>query len=199
MDIQPMGLSLSHILLVCHSPQVCCSVLTNMSVPRISTLLVSRSLRLGLAKSSLVGPQVSEGAFRGLSTSSSLLDKFFTKKHEWVLVEGTKGTVGVSQYAADALGDIVYAQLPDPGDSVTAGEECGALESVKAASEVYSPVSGSVTEKNETVEDGPALINQSPQQDGWLFRLDLSDPSQVNELMVEEDYLKYLETVEDDH
>merc|ERR1712168_1173132 len=186
MDIQPVGLSLSHILLLCHSSLVCCSVLTNMSVPRISTLLVSRSLRLGLAKSSLVGPQVSEGAFRGLSTSSTLLDKFFTKKHEWVLVEGTKGTVGVSQYAADALGDIVYAQLPDPGDSVT-------------ASEVYSPVSGSVTEKNETVEDGPALINQSPQQDGWLFRLDLSDPSQVNELMVEEDYLKYLETVEDDH
>merc|ERR1711951_135783 len=134
---------------------------------------------------------------RGLSTTVRRDERFFTKKHEWVQVEGTKGTVGVSQYAADALGDIVYAQLPDPGDSVTAGEECGALESVKAASEVYSPVSGSVTEKNETVEDGPALINQSPQQDGWLFRLDLSDPSQVNGLMVEEDYLKYLETVEE--
>ena len=76
----------------------------------------------------------------------------------------------MSAYAAEALGDVVYAQLPDPGDSVEAGEECGALESVKAASEIYSPVTGTVAEKNEKVEDGPALINQSPTKDGWLFR-----------------------------
>ena len=76
----------------------------------------------------------------------------------------------MSQHAADALGDVVYAQLPEPGTSLEVGEECGAVESVKAASEIYSPVSGTVTEKNEEVENGPALINQSPLQDGWMFK-----------------------------
>ena len=96
--------------------------------------------------------------------------------------------MGISKYAADALGEVVYAQLPEPGDTVATGEvshvhtvqgtnkrilsvqECGALESVKAASEVFSPVSGAVTEKNTVVEDGPALINHSPEEDGWLFK-----------------------------
>merc|ERR1719222_823168 len=108
------------------------------------------------SKSTVVGNHL-----RGLATTVRRDERFFTKKHEWVEVEGTKGTVGISKYAADALGDVVYAQLPEPGDTLAAGDECGALESVKAASEVYSPVSGAVTEKNVVVEDGPALINQS--------------------------------------
>ena len=80
------------------------------------------------------------------------------------------GTIGVSQHAADALGDVVYAQLPEPGTSLEVGEECGAVESVKAASEIYSPVSGTVTAKNEEVENGPALINAQPLTEGWLFK-----------------------------
>lgn len=102
------------------------------------------------------------------------------------------GTIGISSYAQESLGDIVYAQLPNVDDSVTRGEECGALESVKAASELYSPVSGSVTEKNDAVEAAPSLINTSPMKDGWLFKVKLSDLEEVKELMDEEAYNKYL-------
>jgi len=141
-----------------------------MAVPRLGSVLLCK--RLFVSGKTQVGPSLGQNQYQGagLATSAKLCDIFFTKKHEWVRVEGTKGTIGVSAYAAEALGDVVYAQLPDPGDSVEAGEECGALESVKAASEIYSPVTGTVAEKNEKVEDGPALINQSPTKDGWLFR-----------------------------
>merc|ERR1711988_1443659 len=114
------------------------------------------------------------------------------KRNEWVEVDGGKGTVGISKYAADALGDVVYAQLPEPGDTIAAGDECGALESVKAASEVYSPMSGTVTEKNLVVEDGPALINQNAEDEGWLFKMDLTATDEVSELMNSAAYETYL-------
>merc|ERR1719458_42260 len=139
----------------------------------------------------------SEPFMRGLATTVRRDERFFTKKHEWVEVEGTKGTVGISKYAADALGDVVYAQLPEPGDTLAAGDECGALESVKAASEVYCPVSGAVTEKNVVVEDGPALINQSAEDEGWLFKLDLSAAGEVSELMDNAAYEVYLKECEE--
>ncbi|ENN73550.1 hypothetical protein YQE_09801, partial [Dendroctonus ponderosae] len=88
-------------------------------------------------------------------------DRLFTEKHEWVLVDGKVGTIGISDYAQEALGDVVYAQLPDVGTELKQKDECGALESVKAASEIYSPVSGKVLEKNEAVEETPSLINSS--------------------------------------
>lgn len=135
---------------------------------------------------------------RGFTISAAReAERFFTKKHEWVLVDGNKGTVGVSKHAAGALGEIVYAQLPEPGDTVTAGEECGALESVKAAGEVYSPVSGEVTEKNVAVEEGPMLINESPEEEGWLFRLNLSAAEEVQHLMNTEAYETFLSESED--
>merc|ERR1711990_1280789 len=134
---------------------------------------------------------------RTLVTSARRDERFFTKKHEWVEVDGAKGTVGISKYAADALGDVVYAQLPEPGDTLAAGDECGALESVKAASEVYSPVSGAVTEKNVVVEDGPALINQSAEDEGWLFKLDLTAAGEVSELMDNAAYEAYLKECEE--
>merc|ERR1712083_94096 len=158
-----------------------------MTVRRLGSVLLCR----GFLKHSQVQ------RVQALSTSHVLKDTFFTKKHEWVRVEGNTRIVGVSAYAADALGDVVYAQLPDPGDAVEAGEECGALESVKAASDIYSPVSGTVAEKNEAVEDGPALINQSPTEEGWLFSVTLSDPGQVSDLMSEADYQEYLKTCEE--
>ncbi|CAH2040001.1 unnamed protein product, partial [Iphiclides podalirius] len=110
------------------------------------------------------------------------------------------GTVGISNYAQESLGDIVFAQLPDPGTKVKAGDECGALESVKAASEIYSPVSGVITEKNNNVENKPGLINTSSFDKGWLFKLQLTNPEELNELMSEEDYEKFLKSdVEKDH
>jgi len=174
-----------------------CSCLSSSHSCTRMSLRVASTYCSRLLSQSMTGC-VSIPPLRSLSVSVSRPgDRYFTKKHEWVLVEGSKGTVGVSKYAADALGDVVYAQLPEPGDTVTAGEECGTLESVKAASEVYSPVSGEVTEKNGLVEDGPALVNQSPQEDGWLYRLVLSSPDEVKQLLNTEAYEKLLEETED--
>ncbi|CAK1550931.1 unnamed protein product [Leptosia nina] len=131
---------------------------------------------------------------------SSNPDKKFSDRHEWVLVEKDIGTVGISKYAQESLGDVVFAQLPDPGMTLKAGDECGALESVKAASEIYSPVSGTVTEKNKEVEKKPGLINSSCYDKGWLFKLKLSKPEQLHDLMNEEQYETFLKTdVEKDH
>ncbi|KAJ9601447.1 hypothetical protein L9F63_000395, partial [Diploptera punctata] len=95
-----------------------------------------------------------------------VIERLYTDKHEWVSIDGTTGTIGISHYAQDALGDVVYAQLPDIGTEVVKKDECGALESVKAASELYCPVSGKVVEKNTQVEDTPGLINQSCYEKG---------------------------------
>merc|ERR1719228_1460824 len=137
-------------------------------------------------------------ALRTIGTTAPNFDRYFTKKHEWVLVTDNIGTVGVSSYAAETLGDIVYAQLPEPGDSIEVGGEVGALESVKAAAEIYSPVSGTVTEKNEKVEFGPALINQSVEDEGWLYRLEMSGKDELEKLMNEEEYKLYLESQADE-
>lgn len=120
----------------------------------------------------------------------------FTEKHEWVRVEGDIGVVGISKYAQDALGDVVYAQLPDVGTKIAQGEECGALESVKAASEVYSPVSGTVTEKNTEVEDKPGLINSSCYDQGWLFKVKLSKTAELESLLSEDKYEEFLKSAE---
>merc|ERR1712020_145241 len=97
------------------------------------------------------------------------------------------------------IGDVVYAQLPEVDADVIVGEECGALESVKAASELYSPVSGTVVEKNSAVEDLPALINSSPQDEGWLFKVKFSNSEELNDLLDQSSYDEYLKTQEDDH
>jgi len=135
---------------------------------------------------------------RKFSTSPNVRALYFTKKHEWVNVDGDQGTVGISSYAQEALGDIVFAQLPDPDSQLARGEECGALESVKAASEVYSPVTGTVVEKNEAVESGPSLINTSSMDEGWLFKVKLAKPEEIDELMNQEAYDKYLKEHEEE-
>ncbi|XP_049885889.1 glycine cleavage system H protein, mitochondrial-like [Pectinophora gossypiella] len=130
---------------------------------------------------------------RRATYSTDSKGRYFTKKHEWVTVKDNIGTVGISNYAQDALGEVVYVQLPEVGTAVEAGDECGALESVKAASEVYTPVSGTITEKNVAVEKTPALINQSCFEDGWLFRVKLSKTDELNGLLDQTAYEKYLE------
>ncbi|GLV33705.1 pumpless [Carabus blaptoides fortunei] len=124
-------------------------------------------------------------------------DRRYTDKHEWVEVNGNIGTVGISRYAQEALGDVVYAQLPDVGTVLKQKDECGALESVKAASEIYSPVSGTVTEKNTNVEETPSLINSSCYDKGWLFKVELADEKEITELMDETKYEEFLKS--DDH
>ncbi|XP_055629596.1 glycine cleavage system H protein, mitochondrial [Toxorhynchites rutilus septentrionalis] len=135
---------------------------------------------------------------RFLSTSSLLLkDRLYTDKHEWVSVEGEIGTVGISNFAQEALGEVVFAQLPDAGTKLSQKDECGALESVKAASELYSPISGIVTEKNTAVEETPGLVNTSCYEKGWLFKLKVTKPEELTKLMNEQQYAAFLKT--DDH
>jgi len=155
-------------------------------------LAISRGLQL---QSKLLN---STKSIRSFSTCRQLQVMYFTKKHEWVNVESDNvGTIGITTYAQEALGDIVYAQLPQPDDTVERGEECGTLESVKAASEVYSPVSGTVTANNEAVEAAPSLINTSAMDEGWLFKVSLSKLKEVDELMTQEAYEKYLKEHEE--
>lgn len=123
----------------------------------------------------------------------------YSDRHEWVVVHKGIGTVGISNYAQESLGDVVFAQLPDPGTKLKAGDECGALESVKAASEIYSPVSGTVAEKNKDVENKPGLINSSCYEQGWLFKLELSDLEELDKLMSEKEYETFLKTDEKEH
>lgn len=133
-------------------------------------------------------------AISGYHQPYIILERKFTKKHEWVQVEGNIGTIGISNYAQEALGDVVYAQLPDVGTSFRQSDECGALESVKAASEIYSPVSGDVTEKNKAVEDTPSLVNTSCYENGWLFKIKLAKKSELDELLSEKQYEDFLKT-----
>ncbi|XP_053645209.2 glycine cleavage system H protein [Cherax quadricarinatus] len=125
-----------------------------------------------------------------------LAERKYTEKHEWVAVEDNIGTIGITNYAQESLGDIVYAQLPEVDAEYEQMEECGALESVKAASELYSPVSGKVTAVNTAVEDQPSLINQSCYDEGWLFKLELTVPAEIDELMDEDAYKKFLKESE---
>jgi len=130
---------------------------------------------------------------RTVATSNSVwAPRLFSEKHEWVVLENGVGVVGVSNYAQEALGDIVYAQLPEIDAELEADEECGALESVKAASEVYTPVSGVVTEINESLADNPGVINASPYGDGWLFKLKVTNEAELDGLMDDAAYESFL-------
>ena len=120
---------------------------------------------------------------------------FFTKEHEWIRVEGDVATVGISDHAQEALGDIVFAEVPDEGRSVSKGDDAAVVESVKAASDVYAPVSGDIIEGNGALADDPSLINRDPEGDGWFFKLKLSDPSELEGLMSEADYREWVKTL----
>ena len=108
---------------------------------------------------------------------------YFTKDHEWLAVDGVTATVGITDYAQNALGDVVFAEVPAAGTVVAKGKEAAVVESVKAASDVYSPVSGTVVEANAALADDPALVNTDPEGAGWFFKLTLSDPSELDGLM----------------
>lgn len=116
------------------------------------------------------------------------MSRYFTEDHEWVDVDGDIGTVGISEYAQSQLGDIVFVEVPDEGKTLSKGDEAAVVESVKAASDVYSPVSGTVLEGNAALADTPGLVNEEPEGDGWFYKLTLSDPSEVEELMDEAAY-----------
>jgi glycine cleavage system H protein len=116
----------------------------------------------------------------------------YTKEHEWVSVNGDIGTVGITFHAQGELGDIVYVDMPTPGAAVTAGESFGSVESVKAVSEIYSPVTGEVVEANDTLKDAPEKLNDDPHGEAWLVKIRLSDKSQIDDLMDASEYQVYI-------
>jgi glycine cleavage system H protein len=117
---------------------------------------------------------------------------YFTQDHEWISVDGGSATVGITDYAQAQLGDVVFVEVPPAGTEVAKGKEAAVVESVKAASDVYAPVSGKVTEANAALEADPALVNTSPEGDGWFFKLTLSDPGELEGLMDDTAYKAFV-------
>ena len=120
---------------------------------------------------------------------------YYTKEHEWIAVEGDRATVGITDYAQGQLGDIVFVEVPEAGRAVSKGGEAAVVESVKAASDVYAPVSGTVTEGNQALTDQPDLVNSDPEGEGWFFKLTLSDNEELNDLMNADQYKAYCDTL----
>ena len=120
---------------------------------------------------------------------------YFTKEHEWIRVDGDVATVGISDHAQEALGDIVFSEVPEAGKSLSKGDDAAVVESVKAASDVYAPVGGEVVEGNAALGDDPSLINRDPEGEGWFFKLKLSDRSELDGLMDEAAYREWVTTL----
>jgi glycine cleavage system H protein len=120
---------------------------------------------------------------------------WYTKEHEWLTVDGDTATVGVTDYAQAQLGDVVFVEVPDVGRVVAKGKEAAVVESVKAASDVYSPVSGTVIEANAALAEDPALVNSAPEAGGWFFKLTLSDPAELDGLMDAATYKAWVATL----
>jgi glycine cleavage system H protein len=119
----------------------------------------------------------------------------YTKDHEWTRIDGNQATIGITHHAQSALGDVVFVELPKVGRVLKSGETFGVVESIKAVSDLYSPCSGKVLEVNQALLDNPALANQDPHQNAWMIKLEVSDPSSVENLMSSDSYSQYVETI----
>jgi glycine cleavage system H protein len=119
----------------------------------------------------------------------------YTKDHEWVRVDGDVATIGISEHAQEQLGDVVFVELPETGRQVKAGDQAAVVESVKAASDIYSPVGGEVVERNASLEESPALVNESAEDKAWFFKVKLADAAEVEKLMTAEAYREFVETL----
>jgi len=117
----------------------------------------------------------------------------YTKEHEWIDAKGDAATIGITDYAQHELGDVVFVELPKPGDHVTAAESFGTIESVKAVSEIFSPVSGEVTAVNSKLQNNPELVNADPHGDAWLVRVQLADRREIDKLMTADEYEAYIQ------
>lgn len=120
------------------------------------------------------------------------MSRYFTQDHEWIEVDGDVATVGITEYAQGQLGDIVFVEVPEEGREFSKGDDAAVVESVKAASDVYAPVSGTVVEGNSALEDNPALVNEDPEGDGWFFKLTLTDAGELDGLMNDSAYAAFV-------
>lgn len=118
--------------------------------------------------------------------------KLYTKDHEWIVVKDDVAIVGITQYAQEQLGELVFVELPNVGEEYASGEPVVVVESVKAASDVYSPVSGKIVKINDKLQDEPNLVNNSPEEDGWLWKMEITDPEEINDLLDAEAYQEIL-------
>ena len=118
-------------------------------------------------------------------------NKRFSKQHEWVSVEGDVATIGITKHATEMLGDIVFVELPVKGKNIEKEDQVGVVESTKAASDVYTPISGEVVESNQSIVDDPSKINSDPENEGWFFKLKIKNKSEIDTLMNEEEYNKF--------
>ena len=133
----------------------------------------------------------------GLQTGTNAMsERKYSNDHEWILVQGDVGTVGISDHAQEQLGDVVYVELPDTGKQFEKGAEAATIESVKAASEINAPVSGEIVESNAALAEEPALVNSDPLGKGWFFRIKINDLSELDGMMDENAYLNYVETLD---
>ena len=123
------------------------------------------------------------------------MPRYFSEEHEWIEVDGDSATIGITDYAQGQLGDIVFVEVPAAGTALAKGKEAAVVESVKAASDVFAPVSGTVTEGNAALEDDPALVNTAPESDGWFFKLTIADKAELDGLMDEPAYREWVATL----
>jgi glycine cleavage system H protein len=121
----------------------------------------------------------------------------YTKDHEWVMLDGDVATIGITHFAQSSLGDIVFVELPTPGDPVEAEGTFGSVEAVKAVSDLFSPVGGEVLEVNDAIDSDPAIVNGSPYEDGWMIRVKVEDPTALNDLMDAEEYAEFVAGLEE--
>ena len=120
----------------------------------------------------------------------------YTKEHEWIKVEDGEGTIGITHYAQEALGDIVFVELPDAGEKFDTGDVMGSIESVKAVSDIYTPLTGEIIEANSNLEDQPEVINNDPYGEGWICRISIDNEDELDALMDADEYQEYLKEVE---
>lgn len=125
-----------------------------------------------------------------------MYDKYYTKQHEWVSVNASIGTVGITKYAQNQLGDVVYVELPSLDTSVQKGDAIGAVESVKAASDIYAPISGIIKEANEALSQKPSNVNKSPEETGWLCKIRITDEKELDEMLNQEQYTNFCESID---
>ncbi len=121
--------------------------------------------------------------------------RYYTDEHEWIEVEGDVATVGITDYAQGQLGDIVFVELPEAGAMIEQGKDAAVVESVKAASDVYAPITGEVIEVNPALEEDPALVNSAPEDGGWFFKMTIADPGELDKLMDEDGYKAFVESL----
>jgi glycine cleavage system H protein len=130
-----------------------------------------------------------------MSVNVNVKDLKFTKDHEWIRVEGEIAIIGISDYAQKELGDVVYVELPPVGETMEKGDVCSNIESVKAVSDIYCPVTGEIVEANTALENAPEIVNKDPYGDGWIFKVRMDDSSQLGELMNSDQYDEYLKGI----